>query len=249
MSLRDNKMAVLRQLGLEPEPISLPELMLKLGKGFKTRSVRRWLSLLVEEGTVRKIGKKRGTKYIAAGRSEEGLGEVSSCFSSASLNAIEEVNKPIFERLPVAYADDWFNSYQPNSSYYLSQRVRQQLLALGQRTSGQDPAGTYAHQIFHRLIIDLSYNSSRLEGNTYSLLDTERLLLHGDTAEGKLDEELPRGGVWCREVKMTPSPTTDLDLAFNGEINILTQGMNWPSKIKTTQRLPISLKWSNIHLS
>ena len=189
MSLRDNKMAVLRQLGLEPEPISLPELMLKLGKGFKTRSVRRWLSLLVEEGTVRKIGKKRGTKYIAAGRSEEGLGEVSSCFSSASLNAIEEVNKPIFERLPVAYADDWFNSYQPNSSYYLSQRVRQQLLALGQRTSGQDPAGTYAHQIFHRLIIDLSYNSSRLEGNTYSLLDTERLLLHGDTAEGKLDEE------------------------------------------------------------
>jgi hypothetical protein len=28
-----------------------------------------------------------------------------------------------------------------------------------------------------------------LEGNTYSLLDTERLLLHGQTAEGKLDEE------------------------------------------------------------
>lgn len=59
----------------------------------------------------------------------------------------------------------------------------------GQRSSNQDPAGTYAHQIFNRLIIDLSYNSSRLEGNTYSLLDTEKLLLHGHTAEGKLDEE------------------------------------------------------------
>ena len=90
---------------------------------------------------------------------------------------------------PVAYADDWFNSYQPNSSYYLPEMLRQQLLASGERVNTKDPAGTYAHQIFNRLIIDLSYNSSRLEGNTYSLLDTERLLLHGDTAEGKLDEE------------------------------------------------------------
>ncbi len=189
MSLRDNKMAVLRQLGLESEPISQPELMLRLGEGFKERSVRRWLGLLAEDGAVKKIGQKRGTKYVVAGRSEEGNGEASSCFSSASLKAIEVVKRPLFERQPVAYADDWFDSYQPNSSYYLQETLRQQLLASGERANGQDPAGTYAHQIFNRLIIDLSYNSSRLEGNTYSLLDTERLLLHGDTAEGKLDEE------------------------------------------------------------
>ena len=189
MSLRDNKMAVLRQLGLESEPISLPELMLSLGEGFKERSVRRWLNFLVEEGAVKKIGQKRGTKYLAAGRQEEAPGEVSSCFSSASLKAIEKVKKPLFERQPIAYSDEWFDSYQPNSSHYLHESLRQQLLASGARANGQDPAGTYAHQIFNRLIIDLSYNSSRLEGNTYSLLDTERLLLHGDTAEGKLDEE------------------------------------------------------------
>jgi Fic family protein len=34
-------------------------------------------------------------------------------------------------------------------------------------------------------LIDLSWNSSRLEGNTYSLLETERLLEQGETAEGK----------------------------------------------------------------
>ncbi len=39
------------------------------------------------------------------------------------------------------------------------------------------------------MLIDLSYNSSRLEGNTYSLLDTERLLFEGAAAEDKLDEE------------------------------------------------------------
>lgn len=40
-------------------------------------------------------------------------------------------------------------------------------------------------QIFNRLLIDLSWNSSRLEGNTYSLLETERLLELGESAEGK----------------------------------------------------------------
>jgi prophage maintenance system killer protein len=189
MTLRDNKMMILRLLGLEFEPIGLPEVMHRLGGSFKERSVRRWLHLLVEEGEVRKIGQKRGTKYIVVGRSEEAKNEISSCFSSASLKVIEFIKRPLFERHPVAYADDWFDSYQPNSSYYLPEMLRQQLQASGDRANAKDPAGTYAHQIFNRLIIDLSYNSSRLEGNTYSLLDTERLLLHGDTAEGKLDEE------------------------------------------------------------
>ncbi len=149
MSLRDNKMVVLRQLGLESEPISLPELMLRLGEGFKKRSVRRWLGLLVEAGAVKKIGQKRGTKYIATGRSGEVNSGVSSCFSSASLEAIKIVKRPLFERQPVAYADAWFDSYQPNSSYYLKETLRKQLLTSGQRASGQDPAGTYAHQIFN----------------------------------------------------------------------------------------------------
>jgi len=165
MSLRDNKMMVLKLLGLEFEPIALPELMHRLGKSFKERSVGRWLHLLVEEGAVRKIGQKRGTKYIVVGRSEEAKDEISSCFSSASLKVIEFVKRPLFERHPVAYADDWFDSYQPNSSYYLPEILRQQLQASGDRANAKDPAGTYSHQIFNRLIIDLSYNSSRLDGS------------------------------------------------------------------------------------
>lgn len=189
MSLRDNKMFILRKLGMESEPISLPSLLIKLGDDFKERSVRRWLSLLVREGTVKKVGHKRGTKYIAVGRSKEIGINISSCFSSASLEVIKMIKKPLFERLPRAYDDDWFEEYKPNFDYYLDQISRKQLFESGRRANGQDPAGTYAHQIFNRLIIDLSYNSSRLEGNTYSLLDTEKLLLHGDTAKGKLDEE------------------------------------------------------------
>ncbi len=190
MSLRDNKMLILRRLGQESEPVSMPELLAKLeGMGFKERSVRRWLGLLVRERAVKKIGQKRGSKYLAVGRSQEISHEIGSCFSSASLEAIQAIKRPLFERQPITYAEDWFDSYKPNSSYYLGSALRKQLLELGQRANAYDPAGTYAYQIFNRLIIDLSYNSSRLEGNTYSRLDTERLLLHGDTALGKLDEE------------------------------------------------------------
>ena len=37
--------------------------------------------------------------------------------------------------------------------------------------------------ILDRVLIDLSWNSSRLEGNTYSLLDTKRLIELGDEAD------------------------------------------------------------------
>lgn len=40
-----------------------------------------------------------------------------------------------------------------------------------------------------RLGIDLSWKSSQIEGNTYSLLETERLLKERQTAEGKTKEE------------------------------------------------------------
>lgn len=85
--------------------------------------------------------------------------------------------------------EDWLKLYEPNTTFYVPSETRMQLIKAGQRAREEDPAGTYAHQIFNRLLIDLSYNSSRLEGNTYSLLDTERLLIQGASAEGKLDEE------------------------------------------------------------
>lgn len=42
---------------------------------------------------------------------------------------------------------------------------------------------------FERLAIDLSWKSSQIEGNTYSLLETEKLLKEKETAAGKTKEE------------------------------------------------------------
>ncbi len=48
-----------------------------------------------------------------------------------------------------------------------------------------NPAGTFAGEILNHLLIDLSWNSSRLEGNTYSSLYTERLITAGIAADDK----------------------------------------------------------------
>lgn len=45
------------------------------------------------------------------------------------------------------------------------------------------------HKELERLAIDLSWKSSQIEGNTYSLLETERLLKEKETATGKTKEE------------------------------------------------------------
>lgn len=185
MSFQTKKLAVLHQLRQELAPIGLHELLGKLGSNYTERSIRRWLTEMIKEGLVEKLGNKRGTKYKAI--QHENI--IDSCFSSKSKKILEEIRLPLYERIPITYMDNWFDAYQPNSSFYIPLELRLQLHKAGNRSTLSAPAGTYAHQIFNRLLIDLSYNSSRLEGNTYSLLDTQKLLLEGASPEGKLDDE------------------------------------------------------------
>jgi hypothetical protein len=73
----------------------------------------------------------------------------------------------------------------PQETSYLPAGLRERLRAIGQTPAANQPAGTYARHVLERFLLDLSWNSARLEGNTYSLLDTERLLKAGASAEGK----------------------------------------------------------------
>ncbi len=187
MDFTADKLATFRQLQSEMAPVSPKELAIKLGPRFSQRSVRRWLAEMVQAGLIEKIGRGRATRYRVLVSSKPV--EPTSRFSPESLAVIALVKRPLFERLPVAYADEWFDDYTPNETFYIPAATRAQLYKEGKRSSSEEPAGTYAHRIFNRLLIDLSYNSSRLEGNTYSLLDTERLLLEGKGAVGKLDDE------------------------------------------------------------
>ena len=105
--------------------------------------------------------------------------------SSAGAEVQEYVRQPPAARDPVGYDRAFVDSYRPNETFHLSQAERERLHEAGRPVTAGQPAGTYARQILNRLLIDLSWNSSRLEGNTYSLLDTTRLLEIGEEAEGK----------------------------------------------------------------
>lgn len=189
MSSKQKKHRLFELLNKAAEPMTAVDLLDKLGEDVSARTIRRWLSEMVEEGLLLKTGNKKGTRYQLIQNENKIILPSSSCFGSASKKIIQKIKRPIYERHPVSYEELWLRSYKPNETHYLSKAIQKQLEKAGRRASIEDPAGTFARQIFNRLLIDLSYNSSRLEGNTYSLIDTQKLLLEGTGAEGKLEEE------------------------------------------------------------
>ena len=166
--------------------VSLPELHKILGPSFSERSLRRWLLAFSKMNLVMKAGEKRGTLYKIADKSIQ----PAAFFTPHSQQCLRAVRQPIFERQPVTYHPEWLANYEPNKTHYLTNEQRRLLQTEGEQgESPLDPAGTFARKIYNRLLIDLSYHSSRLEGNTYSLIDTEKLILEGIESEGKLNEE------------------------------------------------------------
>ena len=165
----------------------------------RDRTLRNWLRALVEDGSIESKGERKGRRYhlrerpLAPGTAQLALDEqppaVQSIFSAHSQTLIKRVEAPLYDRPPATYREDWLRSYIPNESAYLTQKQRRELATLGKRDPIYGRAGTYIKKIYNRLLIDLAFNSSRLEGNTYTLLDTERLLLQGAAAPGKLDAE------------------------------------------------------------
>jgi hypothetical protein len=105
--------------------------------------------------------------------------------SAASQEMRAYLGQPVNARKPVGYKREFLDSYRPNETFYLSEEQRAHLAQVGKPNFEDQTAGTYAKQILNRLLIDLSWNSSRLEGNTYSLLDTTRLIELGEAAEGR----------------------------------------------------------------
>ena len=95
------------------------------------------------------------------------------------------IHRPRGERTYVGYNRAWLASYEPNVTAFLTEGTRDHLRRLGRTPEGERPAGTFARDILSRLLIDLSWASSRLEGNTYSRLDTQNLIEFGQRAEGK----------------------------------------------------------------
>jgi hypothetical protein len=97
----------------------------------------------------------------------------------------DQVRLPLMHRRPVGYQREFLDAYQPGTTFYLPESLRRQLHEMGRTPVVERPAGTYAREILGRLLVDLSWASSKLEGNTYSRLDTQNLIEFGQIAQGK----------------------------------------------------------------
>lgn len=162
-------------------------------------TLRRRLAKLEELGEVRASGQNKGRRYYLVSPVQEEVlvhapapaSDESQIvpLSSAAKDIIKIVTQAEAKRKPVAYNFDFLMSYRPNIDSYLTEADKKKLAELGKTTGQDQPAGTYAKNIMQKLLIDLSWNSSRLEGNTYSLLETKRLLSFGKAADDKTLEE------------------------------------------------------------
>lgn len=183
-------------IGRFPNGAELDEVLAALGHEFSRRTLQRRLADLIAKERVTGGREQKSFKYRLApisgalavalpGVQVEARGEVYVPTSPEGAEIKAYVRQPVQGRRPVGYNIEFLDAYRPNKTWYLPDKLREQLHTMGRSPADHAPAGTFARDILSRLLIDLSWASSRLEGNTYNRLDTERLIRFGEAAEGK----------------------------------------------------------------
>lgn len=152
------------------------------------RTLQRRLQKLIEQQQLRTEGESSALVYRpAAPAATFGVAEVELYVPLSPEGAAirVQVRRALMHRRPVGYQLEFLHAYQPGVTFYLPEPLRRQLHTLGRTPQNAQPAGTYARDIMGRLLVDLSWASSKLEGNTYSRLDTQNLIEFGQIAQGK----------------------------------------------------------------
>ena len=132
------------------------------------QTIWRALKRLVEDGRLETAGQGRATGYILAGPPV----------------VRSHLTVPYNQRTRAFYNSEFIDRYIPNKSFYLPENDRLRLYEAG-RPVPKPITGTYASRILERLLVDLSWASSRMEGNTYDIVETERLVRFGQEALGR----------------------------------------------------------------
>ncbi|MFM0594214.1 MULTISPECIES: Fic family protein [Paraburkholderia] len=148
--------------------------------------MNRALARLVATGVLERNGAGRAVTYrisplpsatpTIAQDQQEARDSPAWCYQSTEL--VAALSAPLGTRKPVSYQRVFVDGYQPNVSSLLPASLAAQLQEKG-KSKDQQPAGTYARKVLEQLLIDLSWSSSRLEGNRKSRLDTRELFERG----------------------------------------------------------------------
>lgn len=165
----------------EQSGLTSTEIHRRIGSSKSTRTVKRVLDQLVVKRLVDKTGVYKSTRY-SLGKSYEIL---------HSIDVQAYFKRDIDERV----INDSFNHKLLHEDLYevdlFTQAEREHLSWLQEqyrKNAAELSTDEYQKEI-ERLAIDLSWKSSQIEGNTYTLLETERLLKEKQTASGKTKDE------------------------------------------------------------
>lgn len=195
-SLSPHHHALLRLVLAASEPIQ-PGALERDFQGSRP-TINRALRDLLATGFLEKRGNGRSTRYVATDSAKAALRALPSAaptpvgpgllqWSPATLTLVETLRAPMGTRTPAGYESSFVGNYIPNQSSLLPPQLATDLFNAG-RSRDQQPAGTYAREVLEQLLIDLSWSSSRLEGNNKSLLDTKELFALEEQV-GPLDED------------------------------------------------------------
>lgn len=171
---------ILNQLAERGE-LGRAELAEALPEPVSDATLKRTLQRLVQEGKLETTGRARATRYR--------LSAAGILFGTVDLDAYFDVAPD--ERVARTGYNFGLIEHQLPQVALFSERERATLLSLQaefeRHLAEMTPAGKQRE--LTRLGIDLSWKSSQIEGNTYTLLETERLLREREEAEGKTREE------------------------------------------------------------
>ena len=144
-------------------------------------TLKRILASLVEKGDVVVVGQGRATRYSISAQAQVTMKiDIETYFKKETDERVIQSGfnfALINEVLPKV---EIFTSDEMERLNALQNQFKQNL---------QGISDTEYRKEMERLGIDLSWKSSQIEGNTYSLLETEKLLKEKQTASGKTKEE------------------------------------------------------------
>ena len=157
----------------------IEKFLVKMQQDVTKMTITRDLKILMEDGVIEKSGLAKATVYKP----------------SLKLNLLQDVNIETYfirdqdKRLPnnVYFNFDIF----PALKNLITLQERAELATLNEayRHKKAELSPKLLQKEFERLTVELAWKSSQIEGNTYTLLDTERLLKEHVSAKGKTAEE------------------------------------------------------------
>ncbi|TVR75170.1 MAG: cell filamentation protein Fic [Marinilabiliales bacterium] len=177
----DNREFEIIELIKKRQEVSSKEIFEGISSSISYATVKRMLSKLIDENLLTKKGQGKSTKYL-----------ISPTYEILYPVDIEKYYEKEIDERDIRES---FNlrlipgTLKECSVFAASELEQLDLLQKKFKENISQLSETEYKKELERLAIDLSWKSSQIEGNTYSLLETERLLKEKETASGKTKEE------------------------------------------------------------